>query len=456
MTRDKDLKRRVRARMSKTGERYTTARRHLDTRTDRAASAEPNPAESSPHAGRRGRHLDTHALALVLDAAGVTAPHTDAPFSEAMLLGLGGGLGAAYFVFEYKGHLPHLYIETRRHPQYPYDANFLSTIADRLGLAIRVDETGGAKTAAKQIEAALAQKRPVIAWVDRNSLPYIATDERDLGPIPHLVVVHDHNPEGVTLSDLAAPRVVITPEELAAARARLRKAKHRLLGLASTAPASPTRAALADAVRASLRACADELSGASARAGYPNNFGLAALDKWAALATDKRDKKGWPTAFRTGARLYTGLRLAYHWIETAGTGGRGFRAMYSEFLDEAAMVLDQPEVAALAADYRAIADRWGTLTDALLPESVPRLAETRALLHQRQRTFCDHGPQSQQARDAIPAIDARLATLADEMESDPLSESQASAIYERMAAALRDIVAAETDAAERLRTVAAE
>ena len=88
MPTDKDFKRLVRARMGKTGESYTTARSNL--RPD----GPPGPLQ--------GRHPDTAALARLLAALGVTDPASGQPLTEAVLLGVAGGIGVAYFTFEYE------------------------------------------------------------------------------------------------------------------------------------------------------------------------------------------------------------------------------------------------------------------------------------------------------------------------------------------------------------------
>jgi hypothetical protein len=48
-----------------------------------------------------GHHRETAAVQHVLAHQGVTAPHTGQPFTESMLLGIGGGIGFVYFVFEF-------------------------------------------------------------------------------------------------------------------------------------------------------------------------------------------------------------------------------------------------------------------------------------------------------------------------------------------------------------------
>ncbi|MEQ7124744.1 DUF4872 domain-containing protein [Actinopolymorpha sp. B11F2] len=87
MTVRRSFKRLVRARMARTNESYTTARRHV------LAQASLNTVASATYAGllpgyRRfggGQHHASAALAHALDAVGVRAPHTNEPYTEAML-----------------------------------------------------------------------------------------------------------------------------------------------------------------------------------------------------------------------------------------------------------------------------------------------------------------------------------------------------------------------------------
>src|SRR5207249_9747859 len=92
MTAHKHLKQRVRARMDKTGESYSTARRRL---LEKLAS--PDSGWHLPGCVRA-----TTALRILPTHAGVRAPHTGRPFSEAMLFGIAGGVGIGVFSFFYE------------------------------------------------------------------------------------------------------------------------------------------------------------------------------------------------------------------------------------------------------------------------------------------------------------------------------------------------------------------
>ena len=89
MTKRSSFKKLVRERMKKTGESYSSARRQVI-------------AAAAPQAGIThypGINPATSALRIMLAAAGVTNPVTKQPFSEAMLLGIAGGLGAGVAVY---------------------------------------------------------------------------------------------------------------------------------------------------------------------------------------------------------------------------------------------------------------------------------------------------------------------------------------------------------------------
>ena len=52
-----------------------------------------------------GRHWDTGSVHNFYAYRGVTAPHTGKPISEALLLGISGGIVFGYFSFAYDGSL---------------------------------------------------------------------------------------------------------------------------------------------------------------------------------------------------------------------------------------------------------------------------------------------------------------------------------------------------------------
>ena len=334
MTRDRDFKAKVRARMAKTGERYAAARAMLAE--DRIA----------------GAHPETTALRRVAAAAGVTV-------SEAMALGLGGGIGGLYMVFEYKGMPPTFYVATRCFPQYAYGKGFVTAVARRLGLELDVVETGSKAAAARQLRERAAAG-PVIAWLDRGALPWGVRPAGAMGAMPHVVVVAAVDDDGATVHDLAAEPRRLGLAELARARASLPKEKHRLAAVAAT-----TKVDLAASVRDAIAACAAELGGKAGPKQLAGNIGLNGLRKWASLVDAPKEKRGWPRLFADPGAFASALTWGHHWIEQADTGGGAFRPMYAAFLDEAAAITGRRTLRDAAAAYRALGVRWSELAAAM-------------------------------------------------------------------------------------------
>ncbi|MCB9680646.1 MAG: DUF4872 domain-containing protein [Alphaproteobacteria bacterium] len=429
MTRDADLKRQIRARMARTGERYTTARAHV--------LAAGGPADPGDTLG--GHHDQTAALRDLFLAAGFDAPHTGEPPSEALLLGLGGGLGAAVFAFHYAGMLPSLYVETRCHTQYAYTLDFVARAAEGLGWTLDVHTTGGAAAAARHLDGLLDAGTPAILQVDAAHLPHHALPAHGYG-VPWAVVAHERDGDDVVLTDRSSVTVRMPRADLDRARAAYKKGKHAVGVLGARNDVD-----LAASVRQAVARCVAELQGASARQGFARNFGLAALDKWRdeVAATSK---KGWRTTFPAGPALAAGLRQAYAWVETNGTGGGGFRRLYADFLREGAVITGDARFDTVARTYDALADRWTTGFATWLPDGTP-LAAIRAGLHDRAR-----GVRQGMPAEGLRAIDAALDALVAGCDPFP---TDAEATYAGLADLLTDLAAAERAACADLATLAA-
>jgi hypothetical protein len=424
MPTDKDFKRLVRARMGKTGESYATARAHLRPHHD------PGPL--------RGRHPDTAALARLLAALGVADPATGRPLSEAMCLGIAGGIGVAYFVFEYE-ELTTFYLGGRLN-SYVQKQDATQAALDRLGVPAQVRRTSGAATAERQLRAALDLGRPVIVTVDVARLLYRAVPDWLCGMTPQDVLVELRGTEPV-LWDLAPAPIPVTWPELADARAGVRSAKHRLL--LAEAPAGPV-----DVAGAAAAGIADTWAGMLEPP--MRNFGVPGLAKWAELLTAGRDPKGWPRMLDAPGRQFQLLTWLYDWVETAGTGGGFFRAMYAEFLEQAAGPLERPELAGLAGDYRELAAAWTALAEAAATAGGDGpLARAAALLERRRRLVEDRGAA---AAGEIAAVQAELAALAgDTTDPQPLDAGTLSALLAELRRRVLDLAEAEEAAAAALR-----
>jgi hypothetical protein len=369
-----------------------------------------------------GRHWDTGTIHNVLAYQGVRAPHTGEPFSEALLLGVSGGIAVLYFVFEYQGFEPRVTIGTR----YPFEP--MRQIWERLPLQAQVYETTSPKKAVKQLTAALEGGHPAIVWADMCSLPYntnMPYDEQFWMMMPLVVYGYDEAGDRALLADRVGVPLQVTAGELAQARNRTQKNRHKLVTL--DPPQEPAWDVVAAAAREGIRTCASLYLDAPPK-GPKDNFGLAALQKWAALLVDAKAVKGWPRMFLPGAALFAGMTTAYGSIEGWETGGSAARGLYAAFLDEAAVLLEQPGLANSAQQFRASAAQWSDLARALLPDHVLAFQETRTLLSQRDQLF---GTKGAAALAEMAEIDARLARIKEAVTAEfPLSAAEVAALRE--------------------------
>ena len=212
------------------------------------------------------------------------------------------------------------------------------------------------------------------------------------------------------LWDLAPAPFPVTWTELAEARAGVRSAPAG----GGRAPDGPV-----DLAGAAAAGMADTWAGMLEPP--MRNFGVPGLGKWAELLTDAGDPKGWPRLLAPPGRQFQFLTWLYDWVETAGTGGGCFRAMYAEFLEEAARVLDRPELAGLAGDYRELAAAWTALAEtAVAAGGDGPLARGAALLAGRRRLVEERGADAAAELAAVQSeLDGPAGAAADPSPSTP-------------------------------------
>jgi hypothetical protein len=324
-----------------------------------------------------GVYGESAAVRNVLAHLELAAPHTGEPFSEAMLFGISGGIGFAYFTFKYIGHPAMLYIGVAHRYRNRYGEH-MDGLYDRLGVQTTVRTTRSENVAEKHLREALRQGQPVILHVDSGELPFYS------GSMDHALVAYGYDEPGdlVLVADRALVPVTITAEGLAVARAGLASLKHRSTTLRPPATIDD----LDSAIRAGIRVCHTSMTNPPNPAG---NFGLNGLQKWATLVNDAKNARGWPRLF--GPDLYTALYWTFTWIEVAETGSGALRGMYADFLGEAGEVLDRPDLQGVAERYREAAKLWHDLSHTALPDAVPFFKETKDLAYRKERLFTEKG-----------------------------------------------------------------
>ena len=375
-----------------------------------------------------GRHWETGSIHDALALQGVKAPHTGEPYSEALLLGVSGGIAFGYFTFEYKGFLPHVALLTRN----TFDP--FPTILERLGIAQDVQQTNKAETAERNLQHTLESGLYPILWADQFSLPYncLPADKPMWGMMPILAIESDG--KTVTIADRSSQPFHLSMAELTKARGRVKEEKYRLMTLDAPQPAK-----LAGAVHKGICQTISLFTEAPPRGGR-QNFGFAAYEKLAELLVNKRNKQSWERFFAPGVRMYHALAGspvqpgAYHWVNTWGSANGAERGLYADFLLEASQILKRPALKASAEKFRESYELWLAFADALLPDDVPLLGESKNLIQKKHDLFVEKG---ESALPEIKKIHTRHNEILEQSESNfPLSNAQAADLR----ANLRDIL----------------
>lgn len=362
MTKHKHFKQLVRARMEKTRESYATARRLVLQQAERPGNDIPWHFAGNVSAVTALRSLLAH--------AGVVAPHTREPFSEAMLFGIAGGIGAGVFSFVYEKEDFASFFVAGRHG-WQDDLVYLRQACATFGIKPSIKEASGGKPAEKALREMLADGSPCIAWVDATLLPHRAMPADMSGSGYHVITVYRINDDGTALiGDRTDEPLRISLPDLATARARIKKQKNRLLSI----PKSDSPVELEPLVLAGLRLCHQGLAKQRMK-----NFTLDAFRVWGERMHGSSDKEAWERIFTPGCRLWRGLTSINDYIEHYGTGGGLCRPIFADFLREAADALNDSSLRALGKRYAELGHDWTELADAALPDDVPAFREAKEL-----------------------------------------------------------------------------
>jgi butirosin biosynthesis protein H-like len=432
MTRQKQLKVRIRARMARTGESYSTARRHV------AGAPAHRPAEHGGYRLRGGAHPASAALAAVLAHHGVRAG--GAELSEALVFGVSGGPGAGYILWEFErdGSRP---VVLGFSAQWQYMDRAPLAALERLGVPAGVERTGGAVTAARQLGAALDAGEPALVWPDRHRAGYWHLPPHLDGMGGHAVVVHGRDGDRYRVDDRVLAPLTVPVERFDAARARVGSYKN-LLVVPRPAGDVP-EAVLRRAVLAGIADCATRLGGSSA------SFALPAWAKWARTITDAKAAKGWPRVFADGRGLASALASTWEGATPAGMTGGHLRDLTAAFLDDAEPLVGGTTAAAGA--WREAAAAWHDVAEAALPVDVPAFARLRELTAAVQQAVVAEGDAG--AADAAAAAAELWALRAELDAAPPLTVAERDDLFAALAARLRAAHAAEVAAVGELAAI---
>jgi hypothetical protein len=107
----------------------------------------------------------------------------------------------------------------------------------------------------------------------------------------------------ILLAGRCAPPAPLSPQVFRSGRRSIGVPKARAVILQRPDRSPNLAAGILDAVRETR----DQMARGIDVGAFRGNFGLAALEKWAGLLTDDRDRKGWPRFFPAGRDLLAAL-----------------------------------------------------------------------------------------------------------------------------------------------------
>jgi hypothetical protein len=397
MTKQKHLKERVRARMSKTGESYTAARRRV------VAARPADGAGTDGYTLRGGTHPETAALANTLANAGVTIGGRKV--TEELILGVGGGLGAGYILWQFKGHHPIVTLGFRNQWQYP--DRWVAKTCARLGVEATVSETSGHVTALRTLREALSKDGPrPLVWIDAQEIGYWHFPDRLSGVWGYPVVVTDERDGRFLIDDRNSALLTIDGTTMRAARGRITSYRNRLVTLDS--PAEIPMGILVEAVQTGLEEQVGHLGSAS------DSFSLPTWRKWARMLTDDSNKKAWRNAFADQKGLSGVLLTIYESIESSGFGGGSLRGLYASFLDTASDLLDRPGLGRVSGAYRDLDRQWVDLAQRVAPSGEEPFGRARELIDSLHQYVLDGGDAERPAAELAAKEMWRLRDALDE------------------------------------------
>lgn len=366
-----------------------------------------------------GRHWETGSVHNYYAYRGVTAPHTGKPMSEALLLGISGGIVFGYFSFAYTGYDPYVALLTRN----TFDP--FETMLARLGVMQTIKQTTNPDKGIANLLAVLDEGSPAIVSADYFSLPYnaIEPDEKMWGMLPLLVYGLD---EHAHIADRSACGLQVGREQFQAARARVKKERHQVLTLEA-----PDFAKLPTAVREGIAQTIALFTDKPPK-GSANNFGFKAYQQWIKLLTKPKTRNSWEKVFPAGRNMASAMQSSFERIALFGQAqGGAERWQYAQFLDEAAVILSQPALREVAAQFRTSAEAWEQLGRLLLPDDVPTFGDIRTQLERRRDLFTQHGTA---ALADMRASNTAIKQMQEKVAADfPLTQPQIEAYRQRIA-----------------------
>lgn len=378
-----------------------------------------------------------------LAAMGATDPKTARPYSEALALGASGGIAFGYFVFEYKGWLPHVAL-LPRNTFSPFER-----MLDNLAIRRESRETVHADKAEKSLRLELDAGNTPIIWADMFSMPYRGLNPEHMWAMIPMAVVGQEG-DDFLIADCSSEPIRVSASVLSAARARVKKDRFRM-----TILEAPDTERLGEGLRRGIETCT-ALFLDKPPAGSANNFGAAAMRHFSKMLTDNKNAKGWAKSFQPGPRLTQALAGSFgqpgvwDWIEQWGTAGAADRGTYAQFLREASAWTGVNGLIGVAGQFDTAAIHWTALAEAAMPDVLPEFTRLKEIKRKHRQLWFEQGVASNEER---AALRQEMKDLTAACGAEGRLDSSAAEIQARMATTINNILQIEWPAMLELRSL---
>jgi len=280
---------------------------------------------------KMGAHCESGTVTALLNHGGLN-------ITEPMLFGISSGLFFGYFHKHKSFTFPTFIVRSR-----PGDMRKNSQ--KRLGVRYKTFSFRDPVKGTAVLDSLLEKQIPVASQVDFFYLDYVPTWERVHINV-HFMVIFGKEGDEYIISDSYFPKPVKLPAE-SLKRGRFAGGNMSPKGFLFYPVSIDTDIDLKEPILKGIRkTCFNMLS-------LPVPFiGIKGIRMFARKVTD------WPKFARDTEHLSHEIMKINILLEDQGTGGAGFRFMYASFLQQAAPVIQKPDLLELSEEMMLIGDKW--------------------------------------------------------------------------------------------------
>ena len=315
----------------------------------------------------------------------------DHPISEALLLGLGAGVGFIYW--HIRGTAP--FFGGRTNVGRPGEEGLERTAGKRTGVRVESHCTGSVRKAEKAVLDLLTAGEPVMVQLDMGFLPYF-NFPREYHFGGHVIVLAGYDPESgrVLVADRDGELHPVSLEVLARARGSKFKPfppRNTWYTFNFDHKRSPKPEEVKQAIR--------EVTIGMLRPPIAN-LGVKGIR----TAAERIVK--WPEIMSEEDLRHACLNVFIFIDAKGGSGGGIFRYMYGRFLKEAAVITGERRLARIGEEMHAIGDQWQQV--AQIFERAYSAASPSTIIPDASRLIQDTADQEQAIWERLNGIVARL------------------------------------------------